>query len=98
MGAGTFLLLFILTPLFVDVVLLIIALSVQGKKIFLLFLLILYLTFNVVVPILVLHRYYLEKIGNKQMVYAIAFIIFLRLLEIFGASFGKTFLGLWRNT
>ena len=97
MGVGTFLLIFILTPIFVDVVLFFIAISHRGNKIMLLTLVILYLTCNLVIPILVLHKYYLEKIGSENFLYGIALIILFRLIEIFGASLGKTFTELWRN-
>lgn len=98
MGVGSFLLLFIVAPILVDLILVIVAWWIPGNRVLLLGLLLLYIALNVVAPIFILFYYYLDKIGFEQAVYGTAFIIFLRLLEIFGASLGRTFLDMWKQS
>lgn len=90
-----FALLFVITPLVIDLIIVIIGSYFSGKKVVLIILLTCYIFLNVVAPVLILFNFYFDLIGNINVVSGVAFILLFRLLEIFGFSLGKAFLHLW---
>ena len=96
MNTGTFLLIFIVMPLIVDVVLLRIASSLADTKLFLSILFIMFIILNMVLPVLLTWKISSENFTNYY-IPLVSFLFAFRFVDVICFKLGKRFLDIWRN-